>query len=54
MNTVPNQNRVTWTYRLYRMKKPKRTYIECVGDNLYEITPINDEYIKRVEKGESK
>lgn len=54
MNTVPNQNRVTWNYRLYRMKKPKRTYIECVGDNLYEITPINEEYIKRVQKGESK
>lgn len=45
----PSQNRLTWRYRLYDIKKPQKSYFTWQNGNLLEITPTSEEYKTRLE-----
>ena len=51
LTAYPNQNRITWNYRLYTSKTPRPSYSEYTQDNkLLHIFPTSDHYKARLEK----
>jgi hypothetical protein len=49
----PSQTRYIWRYRLYKNKKPKRSYLDFTEDGkTLLITPLSNQYLTRLEQYE--
>lgn len=50
LTAYPNQNRISWNYRLYTCKNPQPCYLEYIEDNkLLHIYPTSEHYQHRLE-----
>lgn len=49
ITAYPEQNRLTWNYRLYTSTTPKKMYIDITPDAVVKIIPTSEHYQQRLE-----